>query len=83
MVMNHLKQSNRITTRQIIVVVIGLSLTMLMVLVWTNSGSNRFFSLLIRFRGKYLNEAYFLLIGLVIFGFGLYDIYKTLQNNKK
>jgi len=76
-------QGNRITTRQILTIVLGLSIVVFMSLLWINNGSSRFFALLIRFRGKYLNEAYFLVIGLVILGFGLFDIYATKHKKKQ
>jgi len=67
----------QISKRQIIVVVVGFSITTLMTYLWILYGSNHFFSLLIRFRGKYINEAFILVIGLIILGFGLFDIYQT------
>ena len=67
-------RSKGITLIQIVILVIGISIVISCSTIWYQQGTEKFFSHSVRFRGRYLSAAYFLIIGLLIFGFGLYDI---------
>jgi hypothetical protein len=80
------KNKNRtayhITTKQIVVLLIGFIILLITSIRWLEQGTQHFFSQSIRFRGRYLNAAYFFIIGMLLFCFGLYDIIMTIKKNK-
>jgi len=73
----------RITTRQYVVVFIGFAISASMGFLWIHEGTNHFFSLVVKFRGKYINEAYFLVLGLIILCFGVFDIVISQKHIRK